>query len=109
MLVSFVSSHFWSRNIPIKIRGFPDDLAVSGGFGDDRPLWECLIITFLVALLSQVVQIRMPLSILNEQIGFQIISCWQTCALRSQVHCRSNPFTDERWKKKATIFSRVLF
>ena len=39
MLVSFVSSHFWSRNIPIKIRGFPDDLAVSGGFGDDRPLW----------------------------------------------------------------------
>lgn len=40
MLVSFVSSHFWSRNIPIKIRGFPDDLAVSGGFGDDRPLWD---------------------------------------------------------------------
>ena len=39
MLVSFVSFHFWSRNIPIKIRGFPDDLAVSGGFGDDRPLW----------------------------------------------------------------------
>ena len=33
---------------------------------------QCLIITFLASLLSQVLQIRMPLSILNEQIGFQI-------------------------------------
>ena len=35
-----VSSRFWSKNIPIKIRGFPDDIALSGGFGDDMPLWE---------------------------------------------------------------------
>ena len=33
---------------------------------------QCLIKTFLASLLSQVLQIRMPLSILNEQIGFQI-------------------------------------
>ena len=33
---------------------------------------QCLIITFVASLLSQVLQIRMPLSILNEQIGFQI-------------------------------------
>ena len=25
---------------PIKIRGFPDDMALSGGFGDDMPLWD---------------------------------------------------------------------
>ena len=33
---------------------------------------QCLIITCVASLLSQVLQIRMPLSILNEQIGFQI-------------------------------------
>ena len=28
---------------PIKIRGFPDDMALSGGFGDDMPLWDLLL------------------------------------------------------------------